>query len=97
MQFEYIEPKSSVVIHGLQGRPDLNASRAVVVEYAAARARYRVRVDGTNEEVYLKPDNVRKVKDEDRLKEEEVVVAASAAGAAVGAAPPTATATAVCV
>ena len=94
MQFEYIEPKSSVVIHGLQGRPDLNASRAVVVEYAAARARYRVRVDGTNEEVYLKPDNVRKVKDEDKMKEEEVVVAVSAAGAAVGAAAPTATATA---
>lgn len=40
-----------------------------------------MRVDGTNEEVYLKPDNVRKVKDDDKVKADDVTASTTAAAA----------------
>ena len=68
--FEYIEPRARVVIHGIKAKPELNGRAGTVMEYVPARARYRVRVSdgddgeatngGATEEVYLKPDNVRK-------------------------------------
>ena len=68
--FEYIEPRTRVEIHGIKAKPELNGRVGTVMEYVPARARYRVRVSdgddgattggGKMEEVYLKPDNVRK-------------------------------------
>jgi len=49
----------SVVINGLQSRPDLNGRRGRAVEYVRETARYNVTVDGTGENIALKEANLR--------------------------------------
>lgn len=57
---EYVPPNTPVRVRGLASRPELNGRRGVVLEYAPARARYRVRVDAPDgeEEMYLRPESV---------------------------------------
>lgn len=57
---EYVPPHTAVRVRGLASRPELNGRRGIVLEYAPARARYRVRVDAPlgAEEMYLRPESV---------------------------------------
>ncbi len=64
---EYIEPGSSIIIHGLNARPDLNGSDGIVLSYVPARERYHVKVCASSkekkeeeEEVFLRPMNCRR-------------------------------------
>lgn len=61
MGFEYIEPGSAVEIHGLKAKPELNGRLGTVVAYVPDRCRYQVKTKDEGTEMYLKPDNVRKV------------------------------------
>ena len=66
---EYIEPGTSITIHGLNARPDLNGLDGIVLNYIPSRERYHVKVlsgvvvlDGEEErkkeeEIFLRPGN----------------------------------------
>ena len=41
---EYIEPGTSITIHGLNARPDLNGLDGIVLNYIPSRERYHVKV-----------------------------------------------------
>ena len=46
---------------GLQARPDLNGSSGVAIAFSATRGRYIFTIDGTQERVDIKPENLRLV------------------------------------
>ena len=72
---EYIEPGTSITIHGLNARPDLNGFDGIVLNYILSRERYHVKVlsgvvvlDGEEErkkeeEIFLRPGNCSKKKE----------------------------------
>jgi len=66
MKLEYIDKNTPVVVVDLVGRRELNATRARVLEYVPTRARYRVRITESGEEMYLKPENVRRDENESK-------------------------------
>jgi len=76
---EYIEPGSSIIIHDLNGRKDLNGSDGIVLSYVPARERYHVKVifasskekKKEEEEVFLRPMNCRRSTSEKKNKREE--------------------------
>jgi len=73
---EYIEPGSSIIIHGLNARPDLNGSDGIVLSYVPARERYHVKVVASSkekkeEEVFLRPMNCRRSTSKKNKREEE--------------------------
>ena len=95
--FEYIEPRARVEIHGIKAKPELNGRvgdgdgvRPGAREISRARERRRRRRErrdgGATEEVYLKPDNVRKAETTAKAtttkatKEAEAEARADAAG-----------------
>jgi hypothetical protein len=80
---EYIEPGTSITIHGLNARPDLNGLDGIVLNYIPSRERYHVKVlsgvvvlDGEEErkkeeEIFLRPGNCSKKKKETTTTSEE--------------------------
>jgi len=62
----HLQPGTRVTVDGLRARPDLNRQCGVVVDYAADRQRYRIKMDAHSEqapgeEMYLRPANLTKL------------------------------------
>ena len=49
---------SRVLVSGLKSRPELNDKAATVIQWHAAKGRYAVRIDGVDEPLLLKLDNL---------------------------------------
>ena len=49
---------SRVLVSGLKSRPELNDKAATVIQWHAAKGRYAVRIDGVDEPLLLKPENL---------------------------------------
>ena len=61
-------------VFGLSGRPDLNGGICVAKTFSAARGRYTVTMDGSDEKLRIKPVNLRLLRPADGDPEEWVAV-----------------------
>ena len=49
---------SRLVVDGLKSKPELNGRRALATQWHAVKGRYAVRIDGLDEPLLLKPENL---------------------------------------
>lgn len=58
-QSEELQPGSCVGVFGLQGAPELNGKSGTCVQWEAVKGRWQVRLDGSGEEKFIRPANLR--------------------------------------